>query len=44
LRIVRYDEAGSYELTAYRENLPVPLVEYFIASAKQALPPKHQAV
>ena len=44
LRIVRFNATGRYDFTAYRENLPVPLVEHFIAAAKQALPPKPQAV
>lgn len=40
LRIVRYDETGNMELSAYQESLPVTLVDTFIAAAKKALPPK----
>ena len=40
LQGVRYDATGDMDVSAYRESLPVSLVEYAIALAKEALPPK----
>ncbi|HLL03556.1 MAG TPA: hypothetical protein VK539_23430 [Myxococcaceae bacterium] len=37
------DADGRMTLSAYRENLPLAAVEWFIAEAKRCLPPSGQA-